>query len=329
MKRREFITLLGGAAAWPLAARAQRPAMPVVGWLSSRSAGIDALVLPAFRQALNAQGYVEGRNVTVEYRYADGFSDRLPALATDLARRRVAVVVAVGASVSGTRALQAATTTIPILAIFGSDPTESGYVASLNRPGGNVTGVVVMQSQVGLGSKRMGLVHDLLPRAATIAVLVDPQQDSAAAQTTDVQEAARALGLRIEILNAGTERDLDAAFAALVRMQPDALFVAQAPFFFTHLDQIVAATTHLALATSYFRREFVTAGGLMSYASNADDAYAVLGNYTGRILNGEKPGDLPIQQPTRFELVINLRTAKALGIDVPPILLARADEVIE
>jgi putative tryptophan/tyrosine transport system substrate-binding protein len=326
MRRRDFITLAGSAAvSAPLAARAQQRPMPVIGWLSSRSAATEALVLPAFRKALNAQGYVEGRNVTVEYRYADGHDDRLPALAADLARRQAAVIVEVGSSSAGTRAVQAVSTTIPIVTIFGSDPVDAGFVASINRPGGNVTGAVSMLGL--LGAKRLGLVHDLLPRATTIAVLMGGQND--AAQETDVQEAARVLGLRTEILNARTEPELDAAFATLARMRPDTLFVATAPFLFTHADQIIAAAARLALPASYFRREFVAAGGLMSYGSNTKETYGVLGNYTGRILKGEKPADLPIQWPVKFELVLNLKTAKALGLAVPTSMLLLADEVIE
>jgi putative ABC transport system substrate-binding protein len=334
MQRRDFITLVGGAAAaWPLAARAQQRAMPVVGWLSSRSAATDALVLPPFRKALNAQGYVEGRNVTVEYRYADGRDDRLPALAADLARRKVSVIAAVGASGVGARAVQAASTTIPIVAVFGFDPVERGFVTANNRPGGNVTGVVAMQALV--GAKRLGLMHDLLPRATAIAVLIveqaagDTAQASYEAQKSDVQEAARVLGLRTEILNAGTEPELDAAFETLARTRPDALFVTTAPFLFTHADKIIAAAARLALPASYFRREFVAAGGLMSYGSSAEDTYGVLGNYAGRILKGEKPGDLPVQWPVKFELVLNLKTAKALGLTVPETLLATAEEVIQ
>ena len=326
MKRSEFITLLGGAAAWPFAAGAQQ-AMPVIGWLSSRTSETDALVLPAFRQGLNAQGYVEGRNVAVEYRWANAQDDRLPALAADLVRRPVAVIVAVGNSVPWTRAAKAANTTIPIVLIIGGDPVKLGLVANLNRPGGNITGVTTFM-QI-LGPKRLGLLHELLPRATTIAVLVNPSLPGSTSEAADLQEPARALGLQIKIFSATTERDLDAAFASLAQMRADALVVMTGPFFFTHSDQIVASAARLALPTLYFRREFAAAGGLMSYGSNADDTYRVLGDYAGRILKGEKPRDLPVQQPTKFEMVLNLKTAKALRLEMPDNLLALADEVIE
>jgi len=330
VRRRKFITLLGGAAAaWPLAARAQQPAtMPVIGWLSTRSAATDALVLPVFRQALNEQGYVEGRDVRIEYRYAGGQLDRLPALAADLVRNRsVAIAIAIGDGAQGARAVQAINAAVPIVGIFGPDPVKDGLVPNLNRPGGNVTGVRVFQSA--LVPKRLGLLHELLPHSTVLAVLVNPLQDTAATQTRDVQETARTLGLQTQIINAATEQDLDVAFASLAQMRPDALFITVSPFFFTRMNQIVTSVARLSLPASHFRREFVTAGGLMSYASNTVDTYRVLGDYAGRILKGEKIGDLPIQQPTKFQLVINLRTAKALGLTIPPTLLTLADEVIE
>jgi len=327
MRRREFITLLGGAAGAPLAARAQQTAMPVVGWLSSRSAAIDALVLPMFQRALSAQGFVEGRNVTVEYRYADGHLDRLPALAADLLRRRPAVVVTVGSSMPGTRAVQAASATTPILGFLAPDPVKEGHVASINQPGGNISGVIVFQGQV--TGKRLGLLHDLLPHATTAAVLLNPSAPDAELQTAEVQDAARPLRMQIRFLMASTEGDIDAAFASLAQQRPDVLFVGNSPLFFTLMNQIVTATTRLGLPSSFFRREFVAAGGLMSYASNTSDSYRVLGEYAGRVLKGEKVGDLPVQLSTRLELALNLVTAKTLGLTVPTSMLLLADEVIE
>ena len=328
MKRREFITLLGGAAtAWPLAARAQQPAMPVIGWLSGRNSETDALILPTFRQGLNAQGYVEGRNVTVEYRFADGQYDRLPALASDFVRRSVAVIVSVAATDRMTRAVHAASTTIPIVFVTGGDPVESGLVPNLNRPGGNMTGVTSFSRE--LVQKRLGLLHELLPRATTIAVLVNPTDATVVSETMGVPEAAHVLGLQTKILNANTDRELDAAFASFVQMRTDALLVTTDPFFFSRADQIIALAARHALPGLYVRREFANAGGLMSYGSKADDNYRVLGEYAGRILKGTKPGDLPVMRPTKFELVINLKTAKALGLNVPMQLQQRADEVIE
>jgi putative ABC transport system substrate-binding protein len=322
-RRRDFISAIGGAAAaWPLAARAQQRAMPVVGWLSSRSAAIDALVLPVFHRALNLQGFIEGRNVTVEYRYADAQLDRLPTLAADLVRRRAAVIVVVGDGRRGIRAVQSASATVPIVGFVPLDAVKEGFVVSLNRPGDNLTGVIVFQSLV--EGKRLGLLHDLLPSATTIAVLVNPDNPQ-----QDVQDAALLLGMQARVVNARTESDLDLAFASLAQQRPDVLFVTTSPFFFTRMNQIVTATTRLALPSSFFRREFVAAGGLMSYASNTDDSYRVIGEYTGRILKGEKAGDLPIQQPTKLELVLNLVTAKALGLTVPTSMLLLADEVIE
>jgi putative tryptophan/tyrosine transport system substrate-binding protein len=319
MKRRELISLLGGAAAWPLAARAQQPAVPVIGWLSGRNSETDAHVLPAFRRGLNRQGYVEGRNVTILYRWSDTQHDRLPALAADLVHRQVAVIAAVGEAGLGVRAVQAITTTIPIVSATLSASPDMAF----RRPGGNVTGVY--PAFVELGGKRIGLLRDLLPRATTIAVLAP----LGAREVTDVQEPARVLGLQIKFFVAGTDRELDAALASLAQMRPDALLVAQSPLSFTRADKIVAAAEQLAIPAMYFRREFALAGGLMSYGTNTDENFRVMGEYTGRILKGEKPGDLPIQQPTKFEFVINLRTAKSLGLTIPETLLATADEVIQ
>jgi putative tryptophan/tyrosine transport system substrate-binding protein len=327
--RREFITLLGGSAAWPIAARGQQPGMPVVGWLSGRNSETDALLLPTFRQALNAQGFIEGRNVAIEYRWADGQPDRLPFLAADLMRSPAAVIVAVGIDVQGLRAAQAAAATTPIVFIITEDPVTSGLVASLNRPGGNLTGVLNLQSQS--VPKRLGFLRELLPPAATVAVLANPKRSARTSETEThgVEEAARAAGLQIKILSAGTEQELGESFANLAQMRADALFVLVDPFLFSRANQIVAAAARLMLPAMYHRREFVTAGGLMSYGPNAEEGYRVLGEYAGRVLKGMKPGDLPIQQSSKLELVINLNAAKALGLTVPPSLLAIADEVIE
>ena len=316
MNRRTFIAGLGSAAAWPVVARAQQPALPVVGWFSSRNSETDAYVLPAFRRGLNGQGYVEARNVTIEYRWSDTQEDRLPALAADLVRRQVAVIVAVGKAGAVARAVQAITTTIPIVRAT----VPPGTVFS--RPGGNVTGAYAIFGD--LGGKRIGLMRGLLPRATTIAVL-----DNFPSSRSRVQEAARVLGLQIKFLTAGTDRELDAALASLAQMRPDALMVEAGPFFFTRANKIVAAAEQLAIPATYWRREFVLAGGLMSYGTNTDENFQVMGEYTGRILRGQKPDDLPIQQPTRFEFVINLKTAKALGLTIPETLLATADEVIQ
>jgi putative ABC transport system substrate-binding protein len=319
MKRREFITLLGGAAAWPLAALAQQRAMPVVGWLSTRNSETDAYVLPASRRGLNTQGYVEGQNVTIEYRWSDTQDDRLPALAADLVRRQVAVVAAAGSTSAVVRAIQGITTTIPIVSA-----AVSPDIVAFRRPGGNVTGTWGFFGE--LGGKRIGLLRDLLPRAATVAVLTTI---GASEEVTDAQKAAQVLGLQIKLLIASTDRELDAALASLAQMRPDALMVPPGPLFFTRADKIVAAVEQLAIPAMYFRREFALVGGLMSYGTNTDERFHVMGEYAGRILKGEKAGDLPIQQPTSFELVINLKTAKALGITIPPGIRAIVTEVIE
>jgi putative ABC transport system substrate-binding protein len=327
IQRRNFIAGLGGVAAWPLAARAQqRPA--VIGWLSSRTAATDALVLPAFHRALNAQGFVEGQNVLVEYRYTDSQLDRLPALVADLVARRADVIVAVGDGVPTIRAAQAASPTTPIVGFVGSDPIKEGTATNINRPGGNVTGVIVFSNQAGLVTKRLSLLHDLLPQATTIAVLANPAQ-GAIDQLRGAEDAARVLGLQIRPLYASTDSEIDAAFATLAQSRPDGLFVTTSPFFFSRLDKLVTSATRLALPTSFFRREFVLAGGLMSYASITADSYRVIGEYVGRILKGEKAGELPIQQPTQLELVLNLKTAKTLGLTIPPTAYALATEVIE
>jgi putative tryptophan/tyrosine transport system substrate-binding protein len=325
--RRKFLATLGGGAAWPLGARAQQRALPVIGLLSTRSPAVDTPLIMVFRQGLNETGLVEGQNVALDYRWAEGQYDRLAGLATDLVRQQVAVIVAIGGDLS-VLAAKAATATIPILFAIGSDPIRSGLVTSLHRPGGNITGVSTFLAEI--EPKRLGLLRELRPHATTTAVLVNPENiPRAEAQVGDLQTAARSVGQEINILNARTIRDIDAAFATLAQMRADALLVATDAFFLTRAAQLVVLAARHAIPTVYFRREYVAAGGLMSYGSNMNESYRLLGVYAARILKGEKPGDLPIQRPTKFELVINLSTAKALGLEIPPMLLARADEVIE
>jgi putative ABC transport system substrate-binding protein len=327
MKRREFITLLGGTAvAWPLVARAQQRAMPVIGLLSSRSPAVDTLLIAVIRQSLNETGLVEGQNVALDYRWAEGRYDRLAGLAADLVRRQVAVIVTIGGDPSALAA-KAATATIPIVFVGGTDPIRIGLVTSLHRPGGNITGASTFIAEV--EPKRLGLLRELRPHDTTTAVLVNPENIPAEIQVSDIQTAARSVGQEITVLNASTIRDVDAAFARLVQMRAGALMVAADPFFFDRVAQFVVLAARHAIPTLYSRREFAAAGGLMSYGPNINDSYRLLAVYAARILKGEKPGDLPIQLPTRFELVINLSTAKALGLEIPPTLLARADEVIE
>jgi ABC-type uncharacterized transport system substrate-binding protein len=324
LQRRQFITLLGGTAAWPLAARAQQP---VIGLLSSRSPAVDTLLIAIIRQALNETGLVEGRNVTFDYRWAEGRYDRLAGLAADLVRRQVAIIITMGGE-SSALAAKAATATIPIVFAGGADPVGIGLVTNLNRPGGNITGHSNFIYE--LEPKRLGLLHELRPHATKAAALVNPAQIShIEAQVSDIQSAARNLGREITILNASAVPDIDAAFAKLVEMRADTLLVATDPFFFDRAPQLVVLAARHAIPAVYSRREFTATGGLMSYGANANDGYRLLGLYAARILKGEKPGDLPIQRPTRFELVINLSTARALGIEIPPTLLARADEMIE
>jgi putative tryptophan/tyrosine transport system substrate-binding protein len=329
LRRREFISLLGGAATttWPLAARAQQAAMPVIGLLSSRSPAVDTPLIAVIRQGLNETGFVEGQNVALDYRWADGQYDRLAGLAADLVRRQVAVIVTIGGA-SSARAAKAATATIPIVFATGSDPVRAGLVANFNRPGGNITGVSTFL--VEMDPKRLELVRELRPHATTTAVLVNPGNiPQVEVQVGDIQAAARSIGQEVTILNARTIRDIDAAFAMLAQMRADALLVVTDSFFFTRSAQLVVLAARHAIPTVYFRREFVAAGGLMSYGGNQTEILRVVGVYAARIIKGEKPGDLPIQRPTKLELVINLSTAKALGLEVPPTLLARADEVIE
>jgi putative ABC transport system substrate-binding protein len=327
VKRREFMTVVGSAAAaWPLAARAQQPAMSVIGYLSARSPDDTAHLVVAFRKGLSEGGFVEGQNVIVEYRWALGQHDRLPALAAELARRPVDIFVSTGGE-SAALAAKAATSTIPIAFIIGGDPVRVGLAASYNRPGGNSTGINILTST--LEPKRLGLLRELVPQAATIAALLNPDFPGYESQLRDVQEAARVIGLRIHVLRANTDSDIEAAFETISQQRIPALAVAAGPFFDTRRDKLVGLAAHRAVPTMYHFREFAAAGGLVSYGTHLADAYRQVGAYAGRILKGAKPAELPILQPTKFELVINLKTAKALGLEIPPTLLARADEVIE
>jgi putative ABC transport system substrate-binding protein len=327
LQRRVFITLLGGAAAsLPLAARAQQAAMPVIGFLSPRSPDESAHLVGAFRRGLAETGAVEGQNLAVEYRWAMGEYDRLPMMAAELVRRPVAALVTVGGEPSALAA-KAATSTIPIVAIFTADPVERRLVASLNRPGGNVTGISALNGT--LEAKRLGLLHDLAPQATTLGVLLNPTFPAAASQLKDMREAARAIGLQLHVLNAGTDPEIDTAFEAIARNSIPALVVAVDSFFVTRRDKLVALATRHAVPTMYSLREFAASGGLMSYGIDLRDMYRNVGVYTGRILKGTKPADLPVMQPTKFELMINLKTARTLGLTIPPGVLAIADEVIE
>jgi putative tryptophan/tyrosine transport system substrate-binding protein len=327
MKRREFISLVSGAAAWPLAARAQQPAMPVVGFVNAGSADASAGYVAAFRKGLGETGYVEGRNVTVEYHWLEGQYDRLPGLMADLVRRRVAVIATIGATPAAIAA-KAATTTIPIVFGVGDDPVKLGLVASLARPGGNATGINFFTQEV--VAKRLGLLHQLVPKAVRVAVLFNPANATVAETTLrEVQEAARTIGLQIQVVNATTIGEIDAAFATLARERPDALFVAADAFFTGRRVQFVTLAARDRIPAIYSNRDIVAAGGLMSYGTNIVNRYHQVGVYTGNILKGAKPADLPVVQSIRFEFVINLQTARALGIDVPPGLLAITDEVIE
>jgi putative ABC transport system substrate-binding protein len=327
VRRRDFITLLGGvAAAWPMAARAQQPAMPVIGYLSSASPDRDAGRLRAFRQGLSETGFIEGRNVAIEYRWADEQHDRLPALAADLVHQQVAVIAQAG-HVLGVFAAKAATTTIPIVFVTGVDPVGLGLVASLSRPGVNLTGVTTLGIE--LEPKRLELLHELIPAARTVGALVNRMHPIAEAQSSELQAAARGLGLKLQILDASTERDFDAVFARLVELQADGLVIATDGLFISQSEHLARLAVRHAMPAIFQLRTFAAAGGLMSYGGDFAEMYRQSGAYVGRILKGEKPVDLPVQQVTRVELVLNLKTAKALGLDVPPTLLVRADEVIE
>jgi len=325
MRRREFIALLGGLAAWPLAARAQQPAMPVIGFLNSGSPGPYGRILAAFRQGLKEAGYVEGQNATIEYRWAHGQYERLPALAAELIHRPVAVLAAT--STPAALAAKAATTTVPTVFTTAFNPMELGLVASLSRPGGNITGA--SQLNVEIGPKRLELVRELIPTATIVGLLVNPTNPVARALSRDLEAAAPTLGLQLDILHASTERDIDNAFATLVQRRASALVIVADPFFVSQSEQLGALTLRHAVPSIFQYPEFVDAGGLMSYSGSNADSYRWAGNYSGRILKGEKPADLPVQQSTKVELIINLKTAKALGLVVPTTLLARADEVIE
>ena len=325
MKRREFISLLGGAAAWPLAARAQQPAMPVIGFVQSGS--LDARRIAAFRSGLNETGFVEGQNVTVEYHWLDGQFDHLSSLMGDLVRRRVAVLATPGGNLAA-QAAKAATTTIPIVFGVGDDPVKIGLVSSLARPGGNLTGVNFFSTET--VAKRLGLLHELVPKAVRITVLINPANaPQTQAMLRDIPEAARALRLQTQMLNASTSHEIEAAFATIVRDQADALFVAPDAFFVSRRVQFVTLATRYGIPAAHTTREEVEAGGLMSYGTDPRDMFRQAGVYTGQILKGAKPADLPVVQLTKFEFVINLQTARALGLEVPNSIQLLADEVIE
>jgi putative ABC transport system substrate-binding protein len=327
MRRRELLGLLGSTvAAWPLAARAQQQAMPVIGLVDARSHGAIEHPLRAFRQGLKDTGYVEGENVALEYRWAENQIDRLPALAAELARRQVAVIAAPGPPAA--LAAKAATTTIPIVFIINEDPVRLGLVASLARPGGNLTGINIFSAE--LTAKRLDLLRELVPGAVRVGVLINPANATTTESTLrDVAAAARAIGLQIKVLNASTSQEIEAAFASSMRERSDALFIAADLYFYTRRAQFAVLAARHSIPATYAQRDFAEAGGLMSYGTNIADAFRQIGVYAGRILKGANPADLPVVQASKFELVINLPTARALGLEVPPMLLARADEVIE
>jgi putative ABC transport system substrate-binding protein len=326
MKRREFITLLGGAArAWPFSAGAQQPTMSVVGFLSSTSMQGDAPYVAAFRQGLQQAGYREGQNVAIEYRWAKGQNDRLPTMAADLVRRQVTVIAVLGPPAA--LAAKAATSTIPIVFVTGRDPVELGLVESLARPGGNATGVVTLSGELGL--KRLELLHEAVPTATIMALLINPTYPNVGMLASNLEAQARILGLQLHVLHASTEQEIDHVFVTLVQLQAGALVIATDPFFLTRSEQFAALALRHSVPTIFQYRTFTTAGGLMSYGTNIEDMDRQAGIYVGRILKGEKPADLPVQQATKVELTINLKTAKSLGLDLPASVLVRADEVIE
>jgi putative ABC transport system substrate-binding protein len=325
IRRREFIvTLCGAAATWPIAARAQQPAMPIIGFLNSTSPNGYEPMVAAFRQGLKETGFIESQNVAIEYRWAGGQYDRVPALAAELVRRHVVVIVA---NTPGNLAAKAATSTIPIVFTTGGDPVQMGLVASLNRPGGNVTGVTQLFAEI--TPKRLELAHEMVPTATVIAVLINPTNPNSEAELKDLQAAAGKLGLQLQVLHASVEHDFDTIFESLAQRVAGALVIIDDPFITARHEQLAALTLRHAVPTISYAREFVVAGGLMSYGVNIPDTYRLAGIYAGRILKGEKPADLPVQQSTKVELIVNLKTAKGLGLDVPMSMLMRIDEVIE
>src|ERR1700688_2385727 len=325
MQRREFITLLGGAAVWPLTAHAQQPAMPLIGFMNVGMPKEDEHLQAAFRQGVSETGYIEGQNVTIEYHWAEGHADRLPGLVADLVRRRVSVIAAT--STQAALAAKGATTTIPVVFETAGDPIKLGLVASLNRPGGNITGVTQLSSE--LVAKRLGLLHDLIPTATIIGLLVNPSDPRAETQTREMEEAAHALGLQIHVLNASTEGELNTVFATLSELRAGALLVGTSQLFSGRPERLVALAARQGVPAIYQYRQYAAAGGLISYGTSITDAYRQAGIYTGRILKGEKPADLPVMRPTKFELVINLKTAKTLGLNIPSGVLVIAQAVIE
>jgi len=326
MRRRKFITLVAGAAAWPLAARAQQPGMPVIGFLDSKSPDDSVHIVAAFRRGLNGSNFIEGQNVAIEFRWAQNQYDQLPALAADLVRRRVDVIAATGGPAA--LAAKAASATIPIVFRLAADPIAAGLVASLSRPGGNITGVTSLNLEV--GPKRLEFLHELVPTATIMAALVNPTNPiNAEILSRDLQATARLLGLQLHLLHASSDADIDAVFATLTELRAGGLVIGTDAFFISRNEKLAALALRYRIPTIYQWREFVAAGGLMSYGGSFADSYRLAGVYTGRILKGEKPADLPVQQATKLELLINIKTAKALGLEVPPALLARADEVIE
>jgi putative ABC transport system substrate-binding protein len=324
IKRREFIALVGAVAAWPLAARAQQPSMPVVGFINGGSPDGYSPMLAAFHNGLNEAGFREGHNVLVEYRWAEGHYDRLPALTADLIGRQVTVIAA---NTPAAPVAKAGTSTIPIVFVTASDPVASGFVASLNRPGGNLTGVALLNVEI--ASKRLELLHELVPAATVIGLLINPTNPNAESQLKDMLAAAQALGLQLHVFNASTERDIDKAFAGFGERRVGALIIGADGFFVNQSKQLAVSALRYALPASFITRDFVVDGGMMSYGGGLREPFRLMGVYTGRILAGEKPADLPVQQATKVELIINLKTAKALAINVPNTLLGRADEVIE